>query len=139
MSMPRSYTLVLTFLPWCWAEFDHTLWSWNGLNFNSVLFDEKHRSFELVEVDPLTANFLIFSSLDLGWCLFEAPAGYHSYGRHQKTCAWKAGGTASFCSNLTRGHRRCRRFLSGLHAYFASRRAKRARTSHRLRNRLHLR
>jgi hypothetical protein len=26
--------------PWCWAEYDHTLWSWNGLNFNSVLFDE---------------------------------------------------------------------------------------------------
>jgi hypothetical protein len=28
--------------PWCWAEYDHTLWSWNGLNFNSVLFDERN-------------------------------------------------------------------------------------------------
>lgn len=26
--------------PWCWAEFDHTLWSWNGFNFNSVLFND---------------------------------------------------------------------------------------------------
>jgi hypothetical protein len=28
--------------PWCWAEYDHTLFSWNGYNFNSVLFDENN-------------------------------------------------------------------------------------------------